>query len=527
VKAKLIVLAMAAALFRSADARPIAQKTQNAAVDTAFAAFWAATSTSQAAGDAEAVVRSGVGFDEAYRRLKQGKTYTAQKTGQVRMSNLTKDGVEHNFVLNIPDNYDPARKYQVRFQLHGGVGGRPDNKPVGSGTVGQLAGAEQIYAIPYAWAREPWWTDDQALNLVEILDAAKRLYNVDENRVVVSGVSDGGTGAYFIAMRHTTPFASFLPLNGYWMILADGDIDDGLIFANNLRNKPLFVVNGGRDPLYPTNVVEPHLEHMKRGGVSVDYHPQPEAGHNTAWWPVVRDSFETFVRDHPRTPLPDELTWETSDTTERNRAHWLVIDALGPQRVDAKLQDLNDFALPPKADFGALSVGAHIVRVMAGSNAESLGLRVADVLVRLNDETVPAGMEVADALADIKAGSHIKLLVSRNNVPVELTGTYQPQTVDSPPRPLFSRSGPTGRVDLKRMGNNTVNATTRGVARFTLLLSPDQFDFSKPVKVIANGRTVFEGRVEKNLRTLLKFAAEDNDRTMLFGAELHITLPPS
>ena len=69
----------------------------------------------------------------------------------------------------------------------------------------------------------------------------KRRYNVDENRVVVSGVSDGGTGAYYVAMRDTTPFASFLPLNGYWMVLASRDIDDGEIFANNLRNKPLFI----------------------------------------------------------------------------------------------------------------------------------------------------------------------------------------------------------------------------------------------------------------------------------------------
>jgi hypothetical protein len=44
------------------------------------------------------------------------------------------------------------------------------------------------------------------------------------------------------------------------------------------------------------------------------------------------------------------------------------------------------------------------------------------------------------------------------------------------------------------------------------------------VKVVANGRTVFEGKVEKSLRTLLKFAAADNDRTMLFGAAIHVDL---
>ena len=71
---------------------------------------------------------------------------------------------------------------------------------------------------------------------------------------------------------------------------------------------------------------------------------------------------------------------------------------------------------------------------------------------------------------------------------------------------------------------NVVTATTRGVTAFTLLLSPDQFDFGKPVKVVANGRTVFDGKVDKNVRTLLTYAASDNDRTMLFGAALHIKL---
>ena len=48
--------------------------------------------------------------------------------------------------------------------------------------------------------------------------------------MVVAGVSDGGTGAYYVAMRDTTPYASFLPLNGYIMVLANGEIDDGRNF---------------------------------------------------------------------------------------------------------------------------------------------------------------------------------------------------------------------------------------------------------------------------------------------------------
>jgi hypothetical protein len=130
---------------------------------------------------------------------------------------------------------------------------------------------------------------------------------------------------------------------------------------------------------------------------------------------------------------------------------------------------------------------------------------------------------VQEALDDVKPGAHIDLLVARDNVPVEIGGTYEPKLVTGPPRKLFARSGRSGRVDLTRTGN-LVQAATRGVAAFTLLISPDQFDFTKPVKVVANGRTVFEGRVQKDVRTLRKWAAIDNDRTMLFGAELHIDL---
>jgi hypothetical protein len=67
-----------------------------------------------------------------------------------------------------------------------------------------------------------------------------------------------------------------------------------------------------------------------------------------------------------------------------------------------------------------------------------------------------------------------------------------------------------------------VKATTRGVAEFTLLLSPAVFDFSRPVRIETNGNVAFEGAVAKSLETLSKWAARDNDRTMLFAAELHV-----
>ena len=72
---------------------------------------------------------------------------------------------------------------------------------------------------------------------------------------------------------------------------------------------------------------------------------------------------------------------------------------------------------------------------------------------------------------------------------------------------------------------NSFEVRTRGVARFTLLLSPEVVDFAQPVVVTVNGRPAHEGPVTKDVATLLTWAAQDDDRTMLYGAELNIEVP--
>jgi len=90
----------------------------------------------------------------------------------------------------------------------------------------------------------------QVENLSRILDRLKRHYNVDENRVYLTGISDGGTGVFFVACRDTTPWASFLPLIGSMTVLANPLAGvDGEIYPGNAANKPFFVVNAGRDRL--------------------------------------------------------------------------------------------------------------------------------------------------------------------------------------------------------------------------------------------------------------------------------------
>ena len=99
-----------------------------------------------------------------------------------------------------------------------------------------------------------------------------------------------------------------------------------------------------------------------------------------------------------------------------------------------------------------------------------------------------------------------------------------PSDTPLPDSGYFTHRSASGRVDVERQGN-AYTATTRGVRQFRLLLSPDVVDFGRPVTVTVNGRPAFEGTVTKSTNTLLQWAARDNDRTMLYGAEVIVKVP--
>ena len=409
-------------LFVSAGQTPTA-------IDTAFAKYWGAKSSVDAAKAGADIVKAGISFEDAYARLKRGRPFEPHPpTGIVEAHRG-----EFTYHLDVPAGYDASRQYQVRFQLHGGIGAPRDvNERRGQHGIGRLAGVEQIYVLPTSWADQPWWSDDQVENLHAILDTVKRTYNVNENRVVLSGVSDGGTGAYYVAMRDTTPYAAFLPLNGYILVLQHAVFNGGAdLFPANLQNKPLFAVNGGRDPLYPMAAVEPTLRHLAENGVSITYRPQADAGHDTSWWPQVKDDYEAFVRDHPRNPLPDRVTWETSDPRRFGRAHWLQIDTLGSTAVDARdLPDANVYARASAAELGfRLAPGRRVDRVIKDTMASRIGLERNDVIEQIGSTPIHETADLVGALQSYKSGSPIRMTVSRSGQPVELSGVFDPMAV--------------------------------------------------------------------------------------------------
>src|SRR4030095_404972 len=119
-----------------------------------------------------------------------------------------------DMVAEIPATYDPARTWPLRVSLHGGVGREapgPGDRPARPLT-NRLQSTGEIVLHPRAWAEAPRRNLNQVENIARLVARVKRDYNVDESRTYITGISDGGTGVYFFAMRQATPWSACMPL---------------------------------------------------------------------------------------------------------------------------------------------------------------------------------------------------------------------------------------------------------------------------------------------------------------------------
>jgi dienelactone hydrolase len=259
-------------------------------------------------------------------------------------------GLALDNVLEVPADYDPARTWPLRVSLHGGVGreapgpGEPPARPL----TNRIQSEGELVLHPRAWAQSQWWNPGQVDNIAHLLERIKREYNVDESRTYVTGISDGGTGVYYFAMRVATPWAACMPLNGHPLVIANPDTGaDGQLYAGNLINCPMHAVNGGKDPLYPAASVEPLIAMFKKARIAVEWDVYPDAGHDVSWWPQERAKYEAFLAKHPRAAHPDSISWETERTDRYNRFRWLVIERLGKKGSDVPLEDVNTYSPIP------------------------------------------------------------------------------------------------------------------------------------------------------------------------------------
>ena len=292
-----------------------------------FDRFFSADDPRDAALAAARLLDARVDFDTLWARLKAGRRYSAARPGTHQYRSVL-DGTKFEAEIEIPQEYDPARRWPVRVQLHGGVN-RPAGAPRRQRASSLRAETPQIYVHPRAWSEAQWWNANQVAHILRVVDKLKREYNADESLVYITGFSDGGTGAYFFGMREPTLFSAILPLHGHIGVLENPAVGaDGRIFPLNLANRPLFITNGGLDRLYPVASTSRYIEALRRAGVALTFRPLMDVGHDTSWWPAERAAIERFIAEHPREPNPARLSWETERTDRYNRIDWLVVQRI-------------------------------------------------------------------------------------------------------------------------------------------------------------------------------------------------------
>ena len=517
----------------SAGALP-ASAAANEALDAAFARLWAAETDQETAAAVEAILAAGADAGEVRARLRAGRPYAPAPTGRQALSRRNRDGVEHPYILHVPAGYEPAAPLPLRVYLHGGV-----MRPLPAGDdwwrgEDRWVRDDAIVVAPASWNGSPWWQRSQIENVDGLLADIKRRYNIDENRVHLLGVSDGATGAYYFAFKAATPWAAYLAFIGHPAVLGHpGTQVDGQMHVVNLRGKPLFIINGANDRLYPAAMIEPYVRLFADAGVEVAYRPQAEAGHDLSWWDAEVARVEAFIAATVRSPLPDTLAWETESADEFNRSHWLVIDELGAVRGEAALEEHNQVSVPgPRTPLGIDAVaelpdgaGLRLAQVGSESLADLAGLRPDDVILEMGGSTVRTLEQARAVILEVRPGQDVPVSVERGGAPLQLTLRF-PATPPNMPRIAFPRRRTSGRVELARSGN-TVEVSTRGVRRFTLLVSGDQFDLSQPIRVVVNGAVAHDAVVTPDAATLLRWATVDWDRGLLFDAEIPVEVQPA
>ena len=504
------------------------EKQDKVDVDGLLKNFFAA-SDEKAKSQAISLIRfAAVDVLDIEKRLRKGRDYSKEvKTGWQVLYNKCTDGEERPYHLYVPEDYDPTKKYPVFYDLHGGVA-TPQIYPVERiiprrGLWGPLAKEKGfILIIPHGEKDALWWNKVGTDNVLAQLDHTKHNYNVDENKVFLSGFSDGASGSYWMAMNKPTKWAGFVPLSGNMLV---GRMGPYQCYPRNMLNRPIHATNGGKDSLYPAAAMKKLIDPLKKLGVNIDWTDYPEAGHDMSYFKTEMPRVMDFVDKTSRKPNPGVVTWETSDP-EAGRCDWVRIDEIKDVGNNADVEDLNLMTPPGRLILGVVidqqygGPGVRIQQVQKDSLADKAGLKDGDVITKLDEKDIAGFNELRQVLGAKKHGDKITGEYTRGGETKKFSGQFP----EAKSQPAYRRTKTTGSIEAKVNGN-MINVRVKNVAKYTLLVDREQFELKEPIVVKTNGEETFNGIVKPDLVFMLKQYARDNDRTMVYCAKIEITVP--
>jgi phospholipase/carboxylesterase len=191
--------------------------------------------------------------------------------------NQNEPGSRGGFSLYVPEYYTPDRAWPLVMALHGGSGnGRcflwswlRDARSHGAILVAPTATAGTNKST---WALMGEDTDTP--NLARILASVQARWNIDSSRLLLTGMSDGGTFCYVTGLEGASPFTHLAPIAATFHPLMAEMAD-----AERLRGLPIHIVHGRLDWMFPVQAARQTRELLSAAGADVTYRELDDLSH--------------------------------------------------------------------------------------------------------------------------------------------------------------------------------------------------------------------------------------------------------
>ncbi|WP_456407685.1 carboxylesterase family protein [Caldithrix abyssi] len=191
--------------------------------------------------------------------------------------------VEMNYLLYLPQDFEKeSKKWPLMIFLHGAGERGNDLELVKRHGPPKLV--EQGRQFPFILVApqcplDRWWNVEE---LDAWLDVLLNELPVDRSRIYLTGLSMGGFGTWFWAILRPDRFAAIAPICGWGNPLE----------AAKLKDIPVWVFHGARDPVIPLQRSQEMVEALKKAGAEVKFTIYPEAGHDS--WSQTYDNPELY-----------------------------------------------------------------------------------------------------------------------------------------------------------------------------------------------------------------------------------------
>lgn len=108
---------------------------------------------------------------------------------------------------------------------------------------------------------------DESRKQIEAFIDAERSTGMRADQILLAGFSQGGAVAYHTGLHHPVPLAGIIALSGYIPVPGDDESE----YPEAIRNMPILIGHGTRDPVVPTVLADQALEHLKAQGFPCSY----------------------------------------------------------------------------------------------------------------------------------------------------------------------------------------------------------------------------------------------------------------